>query len=328
MDTYLFASNVLNSLATLSFVFELLALALAFYLKDTRIFFISLALLCARTTYLYASLYQAHLFVSLFLPFVFVLFVLLKNSILVFDKANLSKIAVLIFVGILALFLSKSTSFNDILSHNVLFTSFKPISQSAFILAGIEFFFLLVWGFYKKEMHFVFAFVFLFLQFIFQSTWSKASFFEFASIFFVFYLLYHSFKLAFFDTLTKLPNQKALKRYILGKEKLLIGALHFENFEELKLKQKKLLFKKIAKILKKQDKNIKIFSINETFILVFNQEKDFAQAFLSRLQRAFNNTSLYLKDKKIQLQNQSILLENQGNFEEVLQELTSFQKGS
>ena len=46
--------SILVSLVPISLVFELCALALSFYLKDSRIFFIVLSMLCARLTYLLA----------------------------------------------------------------------------------------------------------------------------------------------------------------------------------------------------------------------------------------------------------------------------------
>ena len=310
---------IFNSLAPICFVFELLALFLSFYLKDSRIFFITLALLCARFTYLYASLYQAHLFVSLFLPFIFVLFVVLKKSILVFEKKSLVKLAVLVFVGILALFLTKNTNFNEGMSRALFDLSFfTPISGVSFIFFVTEFLFLLLWGILKNELHFTFAFVLAFIQFLFASN-IQNSFFEFTSLFFVCYLVWHSYKSLYFDTITKLPNQKALKRMLLGLESYFLGGLRLEDLSGLNPKQEKILLKKIAKILKKQDKKVRVFRVDNDFIFVFKGESEnAAKEFLCTLQKGFDNTNSWLKDKEFKLITSTALIKNQAKFEENL----------
>lgn len=312
--------TILNSLAPICLVFELLALVLSFYLKDSRVFFIALALLCARTTYLYASLYQTHLFVSLFLPFVFVLFVVLKKSILVFEKQSLVKVAVLVFVGILALFLCKSTNFNASMSQ-ILFEMpfFSPISQLSFIFFVVELLFLLLWGILKKELHFTLAFLLLFVQFSFQK-FTQSGFFEFSSLFFVAYLVWHSYKSLYFDAFTKLPNQKALKRMLLGLESYFLGTLRVQGLNATHSKKERILLKKIAKILKKQDKNVRVFSVDEDFIFVFkNESENGVKEFLDKLQKAFETTNSLLKDFKFKAI--TSFVKKEGKFEEQISTL-------
>ena len=315
-------TTFLNSLTPICLVFELLALALSFYLKDSRIFFIALALLCARTTYLYASLYQAHLFVSLFLPFVFMLFVVLKKSVLVFEKKSLVKLAVLGFVGILALFLSKSTNFNASMDEQ-LFTLpfFNPISSVSFIFFVVEFVFLLLWGILKGEIHFTIAFLLVFVQFLFGVS-IQSGFFEFSRLFFVCYMVWHTYKSLYFDTLTKLPNQKALKRTLLGLESYILGALRLQGLNGLNPKQERVLLKKIAKILKRQDKSVRVFRVDEDFIFVFkNASENVAKAFLSTLKQGFDSTNSWLKDKELRLVSLTALAKNGAKFEESLDTL-------
>lgn len=292
---------IFNSLAPICLVFELLALALSFYLKDSRIFFITLALLFARFTYLYASLYQAHLFVSLFLPFVFALFVVLKKSILVFEKKNLLKVAVLVFVGILALILCKNTNFNASMSQNLFNVPFfSPISQVSFIFFVAEFLLLFLYGIIKEELRFAFAFLLVFVQFLFTER-SQSGFFEFSSLFFVCYLVWHSYKSLYFDTFTKLPNQKALKRMLLGLENYFLGALRLQGFSGLNSKQERVLLRKIAKILKKQDKQVRVFRVDEDFVFVFkNASENGVKDFLNTLQQGFENTQSWFKDLRFQ----------------------------
>ena len=315
-------TTFLNSLAPICLVFELLALFLSYYLKDSRIFFIALALLCARATYLYASLYQAHLFVSLFLPFVFALFVVLKKSVLVFEKKSLVKLAVLAFVGVLALFLSKSTNFNASMDES-LFTLpfFSPISSVSFIFFVVEFAFLLLWGILKGEIHFAISFALVFVQFLF-STSIQSGFFEFSSLFFVCYMVWHTYKSLYFDTLTKLPNQKALKRALLGLESYILGTLRLQGLNGLNPKQERILLRKIAKILKKQDKSVRVFRVDEDFIFVFkNEGENVAKAFLSTLKQGFDSTNSWLKDKELRLVSLTALAKNGAKFEESLDTL-------
>lgn len=314
--------SVLNSLAPICLVFELLALFLSYYLKDSRIFFIALALLCARTTYLYASLYQAHLFVSLFLPFVFMLFVVLKKSVLVFEKKSLVKVAVLVFVGILALFLSKSTNFNASMDETLFeLPFFSPISSVSFIFFVVELLFLVLWGILKSEIHFTIAFALVFVQFLFS--WGIAGgFFEFSSLFFVCYLVWHTYKSLYFDTLTKLPNQKALKRMLLGLDDYILGALRLQGLNGLNPKQERILLRKIAKILKKQNKSVRVFRVDEDFIFVFkNEGENVVKSFLSTLKEGFDSTNSWLKDKELKLIISTTFTKNESKIEESLDTL-------
>ncbi len=315
-------TTFLNSLAPICLVFELLALALGYYLKDSRIFFIALALLCARITYLYASLYQAHLFVSLFLPFVFMLFVVLKKSVLVFEKKSFVKLAVLGFVGILALFLSKSTNFNATMDESLFAVPFfSPISSVSFIFFVVEFIFLLLWGILKSEIHFTIAFALVFVQFLFSAS-IQSGFFEFSSLFFVCYLVWHTYKSLYFDTFTKLPNQKALKRTLLGLDSYILAALRLQGLGGLKPKQERILLKKIAKILKKQDKNVRVFRVDEDFVFVFKNESENAvKAFLSTIKQGFDSTNSWLKDKELRLVSFTAFVKNEAKFEESLDKL-------
>ena len=311
--------SILSSLTPISLVFELLALALSFYLKDSRIFFIALALLCLRGVYAYASLLQAHLFVSLFAPFVFVLFVVMKKTALVFERKNLSKLAVLGFVGILALILSKSTNFNAAMSESLFELPFEPVSELSLVFFAAECVFLVLWGIFKAEMHFTAAFALLFVQFFSQNLLSY-SFFEFASLFFVIYLIYHSYKSLYFDTFTKLPNQKALKRRLLGLDDFYLGGLRMSGFEGLNLKDEHVLLKKIGKILRKQKSQI--FRVDGDFIFIFEGlDENAASAFLQGIKQGLENTNLSLKDKTIKLKISSTLMKNKPKFEENLMTL-------
>lgn len=77
---------LLDFLISLSFIFEISALVLSFYFKNSKIFFLTLVLLGAKLPYFYTSFFQANLFVALFLPMVFTLFCLGKHHALILNK--------------------------------------------------------------------------------------------------------------------------------------------------------------------------------------------------------------------------------------------------
>lgn len=305
---------ILGSLAPISFAFELLALLLSFYFKHTRIFFIVLNLLLSKILYLYASLYQINLFLSLFLPFVFVLFVLSKKTALILEKSSFIKLGVIFFVGILALFLSKSTNFNASLSEDLFELGFfSPLSDLSAIFFMIELLFLLFWGFLRGELYFVLAFVLLFMQFLFQKS-ATVSFFEFASLYFALYLLYKSYKTVYFDPVSKLANGKAMKRRLLGLRAYYLGILRFEGLANLERGDKIVVLKKIGKVLRRQ-KGVQIFHTQEDFILVFEDE-GLAKTILKSLKDGFENTSSWLKDKPLQLSVSTALIRGKEDYEE------------
>lgn len=302
----------LNSLAPISFVFEILALLLGFYLKNSRVFFIACAFLCARLTYIYAPILQAHLFVSLLLPFVFMLFVVMKKSVLVFDKKSLSKVAVLGIAGLLALILSKSTNFSYDMEKRLFELGFSPLSDLSFVFFAVEFVFLCVWAFFKREFCFLIAFFLGFVQFLFKNL-AEFSFFEFSSLFLVLYLFYDSYKSLYFNALTKLPNEKALKRRLLGLNDFHILAFKIQVNEPLNARQEHIFYKQITRILKRQNKQI--FFANEAFVFIFENSNEI-QENLQNLQQKLQN--LKLKEKTLNLKFSSISFKNKANFEDNL----------
>lgn len=279
---------ILSSLSALSFVFELASLGLGFYFKQSKIFFIALALLCARTLYLYTSLYQAHLFNSLFLPFVFALFVLLPDKHLIFDKANLNKLAILLFTGILALFLSKSTDFNAALSRPLNLGPLEPLSDLSLVFTAVLALFLLLKSLKSRRFFYLLAFILCFVQFCFARLCGYG-FFEFASLLFVFSMLYHHYRLAFLDKRTHLGNLQSLKRYIKGLEGFYLGILQPLNADDEMMKQ-------VAKVLKHQDLKGKIFVLEDEFIFVSSDGLDLKEN-LEQLKKGFEQSALNLNIK-------------------------------
>lgn len=270
---------ILDSLALLSFVFEILALILAFYFKENKIFFISLALVLARLLYIYTDTYNANLFLSLSLPLVFTFFVVLPKNTLVFEKKNLSQLIILAFMAVLALLLSKNADFITNIKEKIFgFTFFEPMSEISFIFFALEFLLIFLYSVKKDEYHYCLAFVLLFGQFLFAS-FGGVRYFEFASFYFIFIIFFQAYTIAFHQPITKLGNLKAMKRFILGLDEFIIICLSFDELKNLELQSNKKRLKKVAHFLRKQDKKLKIFNQDHKFYFIINaKEKPFFEA--------------------------------------------------
>ncbi|HBD8947006.1 TPA: hypothetical protein KLB20_001741, partial [Campylobacter jejuni] len=136
-----------------------------------------------------------------------------------------------------------------------------------FFLVGLMLVFIKT--FKTKEYYLIIAFFAAYFQFLFQEG-AGIRYFEFASLVFCFYLLNYAYRLAFFDTLTKLPNEKSLTRFTKGKNNYIIALLHFNELKDTKESYTKLILKQIAKILKRF--RAKIFIVENDFILIFNDK--------------------------------------------------------
>lgn len=307
----------LDFFSSVSFVFEIFALILSFYLKNTRIFFLSLFLIQARGIYLYTSIFQAHLFVSLFMPLVFFIFCLKKHTKLIFQKQNISSILVLAFIEILSFFVTKNTNFNSAILEFHLFTLFffKPINNIGFIFFIFTLAILLLQAYKIKEIYLPFAFFGAYFCFLFEYNFS---FFEFASLIFIVKLLYDVYKIAFFDSNTKLANEKKLHHFVKGKEGYYAALLHFKELEQAQERYAKIILKHIAKILKRL--KAKIFIVNDDFIIIFN-DKDTALKHLGYLESLLKNTEFCIENEKFKLEFQIVVEKSTADIEHTLQSL-------
>lgn len=280
---------------------ELLLLIMSFYFKENKIFFIALALLFFRVFYLFAPLLQAHFFTSLFLPFVFMLFTLMPSEKIVFDKRNLSKIALLFVFLILGLILSKSTNFNASLSESgTKWLFLSPINDISFYFFVFEALLLLVLSWLKNKLFIFIAFVLAFVQFLFQKALSF-SYFELASVFLIVFLNYEYFKQFFYDKQTNLPNHRALKRFLKGQKKeFVVLKIKAQNFIDEKTAANETAAQKImsekslaqisaaqiARALLKLQLNARLFYVNDDFIFVCDEAKSIKEA----LQKSLENS--------------------------------------
>lgn len=301
----------------LSIICEVFSLFLAFYFKNTKIFFLSFCLIQARFVYFYTSVFQAHLFNSLFLPLIFWFFCLRKDTKLILDKKNMSAVLVLILMGILGIFLAQNTNFNSSILgfHFLNLNFFKPINELGFVFFVFMALILAVKCLRTREFYLLPAFFGMYLEFLFENAFK---FFEFASFIFVFHLLHGIYRNAFFDSLTLLPNVKNLNRFVRGKEYYVMALLHFDELEQTQEAYTKLILKKIAKILRRF--RAKIFIVGYDFILVF-RDKNTALNHLAYLESLLRNTEFKLEDESFKLEFRIIWQENKETLEESIQSL-------
>ncbi|EGK8090591.1 diguanylate cyclase [Campylobacter lari] len=318
---------LLSFLPSFSLVLEFLALFLAYFFKQNKIFFLLLLILCARALSLVASEYQAHLFISVFLPFSFVLFVFLQDSKLVFERINLVKFAYLTFMGFVALILSASTNFNASITSEILGLStqfFKPISELSFCVFWVGMIFLLFSYFKNNDFHFLLAYMGLSVQFLFYNS-VDLGYYEFASLVLIGFLVHKAYKIAFFDTLTNLPNLKALRRYAKGLENFHLALIEVKNINEIYhqkgLKMGEFIMHEFARILKKA-LHARVFKDDKDyFIIVFENENiAFVQSKLQMLENFMQKYSFEFKEQNAKLEIKLCLSSKNENIEESLKQ--------
>ncbi|WP_291950922.1 diguanylate cyclase [Campylobacter sp.] len=282
---------ILSYLPSLSFILEILALCLAYFFKQNKIFFLLLLILCARSLSLVASEYQVHLFISIFLPFSFVLFIFLQDSRLVFEKINFIKFAYIAFIGIVALILITNTNFNSYITSEIFGfynNFFRPISEFSYCIFWVGFVFLLFLYFKNNDFYFLFAYVGLSVQFLFYNN-TNLGYYEFASLVFIIFLIHKAYKIAFFDSVTNLPNLKALKRYSQGLENFHLVVIKLKNLNQIQNDKgcimQEYVLHSFAKILKKT-LHARIFKDErDYFIVIFEEESvAFVQSKLQMLE--------------------------------------------
>ena len=307
----------MDFLFVFSVIFEFLALFLAFYFHNVRIFFLSLSLITLRLAYLFSPIFQGHLFLSLFLPLIFLLFYLKNFSKIIFCLANLGTFLLLILMGILALILPQNTHFNATNLNYELFSFYTPLNELGFVFFCFALLFLTLKG--LRNLDFIPPLVLFgaYVCFLFKSAWG-VRYFEFASFLFCFILLFSAYKSLFFDSLTKLGNEKKLKLYLKNKENYYIALLHFNELNQAKESYQKLILKQVSKILRRF--KAQIFFIGQDFVFIFENEEN-ALKHLGYLESLLKNTNLNLENESFKLEFKLVWQKNEGNFKQDLQSL-------
>lgn len=285
---------ILNFLFNFSIFFEILTLSLAFYFKKTRIFFISFSLIFFKIIYLYSSLYQTNLFISIFMPFLFFIFILMKNTDLIFDKKNINKLAIIFLITFLSFILTNNTNFNnDILNYDLKFIN-TPINDFSFILFIFELVFISVLSFIRKEIYMIFAFIGVYIQFLININYF---YIEFSSLVLTIYIIYSTYKNTYYDKNTNLKNKKALIRYTKGLLNYQLALIHLEELNFTQEKYKNIILKIISKKLKKI--KIQIFSINNDFVLLFkDMDKNQILDILAFVESLLKNIEFNIENEK------------------------------
>ncbi|MFG5208858.1 nucleotidyl cyclase domain-containing protein [Campylobacter lari] len=322
-----FSYLLLKTLPSMTLVFNILALFLAYFFKQNKIFFLLLLILCARALSLVASEYQAHLFISVFLPFSFVLFVFLQDSKLVFERINLIKFVYLAFMGFVALILSTSTNFNASITSEIFGLStqfFKPISELSFCVFWAGMIFLLFSYFKNNDFHFLLAYMGLNVQFLFYNN-VDLGYYEFASLVLIGFLAYKAYKIAFFDTLTNLPNLKALRRYSQGLENFHLAIIELKNLNSIcsknGIKMQEFILNSFAKILKKA-LHTRIFKDERDFFIIIFEDENvaFIQSKLQSLENFMQKYTFEFKEQSAKLEIKLCLSSKNENIEDSLKQ--------
>lgn len=322
-----FSYLLLKTLPSMTLVFNILALFLAYFFKQNKIFFLLLLILCARALSLVASEYQAHLFISVFLPFSFVLFVFLQDSKLVFERINFIKFAYLAFMGFVALILSTSTNFNASITSEIFGLStqfFKPISELSFCVFWAGMIFLLFSYFKNNDFHFLLAYIGLNVQFLFYNN-VDLGYYEFASLVFIVFLAYKAYKIAFFDSITNLPNLKALRRYSQGLENFHLAIIELKNLNSIcsenGIKMQEFILNSFAKILKKA-LHTRIFKDERDFFIIIFEDENvaFIQSKLQSLENFMQKYTFEFKEQSAKLEIKLCLSSKNENVEDSLKQ--------
>lgn len=299
--------QIFSFLPTVSVVFEILALICAFYFKQGKIFFLTLALLLFRFLYFFAPLDRVNLLLAIFLPLLWFLFCLLPSKNLLFSRLNLSKALTLLFFFFFLLFCLKlpytNAKIDEFLSSYANFTDFilLPFLAVFILLALISFF--------NAQRYQALSLILAYISF-FTSYAKEFFYFEFASLFFLGFMLYDRYKDLFFDPLTFLPNENSLKRFIRAKENLNFMLLKFELLDNLQEKYARLYLKKMAKILRYLSKDYKIFSTKFGFVFVCDDEMKISN--LEHITKALKNTEIKIRKERISLPISTKMLDEKG----------------
>lgn len=230
-------SSLNDALFLLALVFDLILILTSIYFKEEKLFFLAFLLLIFKLGFFYASLYQAKLFASLFLPFFFAIFVFIKEQKQIINPTNAIKFALLAFVFLLSLYLEQNTNFNASLDKKFFIPQgFEPTSQLGLIVFILALIFLLLKALSDFNFAYVVALILAYLPFF--SRFFTASF---ACMFLFIYLLYRQYRFAFYDKQSKLANKKALQRFYKGSSYDFLALFKLDKKEKLNEKKEQAL---------------------------------------------------------------------------------------
>ena len=300
-----FLSELIISLPSATFILEILALIIALYFKKYNIISVCILLISSKMIYLFATNYQAHIYTSLFMPFIFVLLVSLKKE---YDtiKCLLPISFVFILYIILGIFLSQNTSFALNSTNKFLFSnSFITDLGLVFFLVFLAYLLILrFFIFFEKIL--IFAYIGAYFEFIFFQILEKTDvgFFEFASLIFLISIFLEGYKLAFFDALTQVLNRRAYDRTRLIADDV-VAVCDIDFFKKVNdtygHDAGDFILKNVAKILKANVDKIYRFG-GEEFIIVY-KNKDFKNCVtkLDNIRKNIEEQTFQFNEKSIKV---------------------------
>ena len=300
-----FFSEIIISLPSATFILEILALIIALYFKKYNIIAICILLLSSKMIYLFSTHYQAHIYVSLFMPFVFAILISLKKE---YDTIKCLLPASLVFILyiLLGVFLSQNTNFIVNVTAKFMPFSFaiSDLSLAFFIVFFIYLLALRYFIFFEKSIFL--AYFFAYFEFLIFSFLEKTDvgFFEFSSLIFLIAIGIEGYKLAFFDALTQVFNRRAYDRTRL-KNGDVIAVCDIDFFKKVNdtygHDAGDVILKGIAKILKQNVSKVYRFG-GEEFVIVFkNQDFKICVTKLDNIRQIVEKEIFKFSDKEIKV---------------------------
>lgn len=300
-----FFSEIIISLPSATFILEILALIIALYFKKYNIILVCILLLSSKMIYLFSTHYQAHIYVSLFMPFIFAILISLKKE---YDTIKcLFPVSLVFFIYILlGILLSQKTDF--ILNVTNKFINFGfAISDLSFVFFVIFFVYLFVLRYFIFFENSIFlAYFFAYFEFLIFKILEKTDvgFFEFSSLVFLIAIGIEGYKLAFFDALTHVFNRRAYDRTRL-KNTDVIAVCDIDYFKKVNdtygHDAGDLILKGIAKILKQNVNKVFRFG-GEEFVIVFkNQDFKICVTKLDNIRKMVEKEIFKFNDKEIKV---------------------------
>lgn len=300
----------IHSLPTVSVIFDLLALFLAYHFKNVRIFYIVLSFLILKIAHVIESIYQAHLIISLLLPFVYTVVFITDDKVISF-KNCLVKVGFFAFVLIFIMVMSNITTFNSDISNTIfksklIYKFFNPISELSFVLFWFFGAIIVVYMFlYQLSIVYFIGYFLAFVQFLFYGASSAVSYYEFSSFCFIVYFMIISYKLMFYDQLTNILNRRAYERFYSKDYYLAISDIdYFKKFNDTYGHDVgDMVLKTVAKIMKKTCKKAKVYRLGgEEFVIIFdNMSKDYVEKTLENFRLTLSRHNIKIEKENVNI---------------------------
>lgn len=296
--------SLIISLPSITFIFEILVIIIALYLKKINILLITTLFLFSRIFYLFLNIYEVNIFISIFMPFIFAMLITLKKE---FD--DIKQILPILFLFglyiILGFIFINNTNFIMALNQELLEQN-TAINDLFLFIFFIFFIYLIAIRYFVFFENIVFVAYFLsVIEFIFYSFFEKnyTTYFELASFAFLVSICIELYKLIFYDFLTKIKNSKAYDiTRVLSKDVICIISIdYFDNLSNKNIEFSNYILIKIAGILSDNFKNV--YKIDGDKFLILFKKADFKNCLiqLEELRKAISKTNFDFNGNILQI---------------------------